>query len=84
MVQIQRLNVSLSQGCRGQITPKPKKAGKSWASVSQLPANYVIEKIERLNCPTWQKLELYQAVIDTTKGTYKPKEHQKPGWQPGR
>ncbi len=27
---------------------------------------------------------MYQAVIDTTKGTYKPKEHQKPGWQPGR
>ena len=23
-------------------------------------------------------------VIDTTKGTYKPKEHQKPGWQPSR
>ena len=21
---------------------------------------------------------------DTTKGTYKPKEHQKPGWQPSR
>ena len=43
-----------------------------------------IEKIDRLNCPTWQKLELLQAVIDTTKGTYKPKEHQKPGWQPSR
>jgi len=39
----------------------------------------VIEKIDRLNCPTWQKLELLQAVIDTTKGTYKPKEHQKRG-----
>ncbi len=52
--------------------------------VATAHANYVIEKIERLNCPTWQKLELYQAVIDTTKGTYKPKEHQKPGWQPGR
>ena len=52
--------------------------------VATAHANYVIEKIERLNCPTWQKLELYQAVIDTTKGTYKPKEHQKPGWQPSR
>ena len=41
--------------------------------VATAHANYVIEKIERLNCPTWQKLELYQAVIDTTKGTYKPK-----------
>ena len=52
--------------------------------VATAHANYVIEKIERLNCPTWQKLELYQAVIDITKGTYKPKEHQKPGWQPSR
>ena len=52
--------------------------------VATAHANYVIEKIERLNCPTWQKLELYQAVIDTTKGTYKPKEHQQPGWQPSR
>ena len=34
--------------------------------VATAHANYVIEKIERLNCPTWQKLELYQAVIDTT------------------
>lgn len=46
--------------------------------VATAHANYVIEKIDRLNCPTWQKLELLQAVIDTTKGTYKPKEHQKP------
>ena len=52
--------------------------------VTTAHANYVIEKIDRLNCPTWQKLELLQAVIDTTKGTYKPKEHQKPGWQPNR
>ena len=43
--------------------------------VATAHANYVIEKIDRLNCPTWQKLELLQAVIDTTKGTYKPKEH---------
>lgn len=52
--------------------------------VATAHANYVIAKIDRLNCPTWQKLELLQAVIDTTKGTYKPKEHQKPGWQPSR
>lgn len=45
--------------------------------VATAHANYVIEKIDRLNCPTWQKLELLQAVIDTAKGTYKPKEHQK-------
>ena len=25
--------------------------------VATAHANYVIEKIERLNCPTWQKLE---------------------------
>ena len=25
-----------------------------------------------------------QSLIHTTKGTYKPKEHQKPGWQPSR
>ena len=35
--------------------------------VATAHANYVIEKIDRLNCPTWQKLELLQAVIDTTK-----------------
>ena len=52
--------------------------------VATAHANDVIEKIERLNCPTWQKLELYQAVIDTTKGTYKPRGHQNPGWQPSR
>ena len=45
--------------------------------VATAHANYVIEKSTRLNCPTWQKLRL-QAVIDTTKGTYKPKEHQCP------
>ena len=31
--------------------------------VATAHANYVIEKIDRLNCPTWQKLELLQAVI---------------------
>ena len=29
--------------------------------VATAHANYVIEKIDRLNCPTWQKLELLQA-----------------------
>ena len=46
--------------------------------VATAHANYVIEKIDRLNCPTWQKLELLQAVIDTTKGTYKPKNTKSP------
>ncbi len=34
--------------------------------VATAHANYVIEKIERLNCPTWQKLELYQAEKPNT------------------
>ena len=67
------------------IYPKTEEGWEELGKrVATAHANYVIEKIERLNCPTWQKLELYQAVIDTTKGTYKPKEHQKPGWQPSR
>ena len=72
----------------GQTPDRYPKTEEGWEElgkrVATAHANYVIEKIERLNCPTWQKLELYQAVIDTTKGTYKPKEHQKPGWQPSR
>ena len=43
--------------------------------VATAHADYVIEKIDRLNCPAKQKLELLQAVIDTIKGTYHPKEH---------
>ena len=49
--------------------------GRTGKRVATAHANYVIEKIDRLNCPTWQKLELLQAVIDTS-GTYNPKEHQ--------
>jgi len=30
--------------------------------VATAHANYVIEKIDRLNCPTWQKLELLRAA----------------------
>ena len=58
------------------------KTEEGWEELSKrvatAHANYVIEKIERLNCPTWQKLELYQAVIDTTKGTYKPRNTRNP------
>lgn len=46
--------------------------------VATAHANYVIEKIDRLNCPTWQKLELLQAVIDTTKGLTNPKNTKSP------
>ena len=48
------------------------------------PVVVLQNNIGNRHSPTWQKLELLQAVIDTTKGTYKPKEHQKPGWQPSR
>ena len=49
--------------------------------VATAHANYVIEKIDRLNCPTWQKLELLQGVIDTSNGTYKPMALLLPGCQ---
>ena len=38
--------------------------------ISQVHADFVISTIDKLNCPTKQKLELLQAVIDTIKGTY--------------
>ena len=58
---------------RGANYPKTEEGWEELGKrVATAHANYVIEKIERLNCPTWQKLELYQTVIDTTKGTYKP------------
>ena len=66
------------------ITQNRGRLGRVGQACRNCPRQLWDQKIERLNCPTWQKLELYQAVIDTTKGTYKPKEHQKPGWQPSR
>ena len=55
---------------RGANYPKTEEGWEELGKrVATAHANYVIEKIERLNCPTWQKLELYQTVIDTTKGT---------------
>ena len=72
-------------GVPGANYPKTEEGWEELGKrVATAHANYVIEKIERLNCPTWQKLELYQAVIDTAKGIYKPKEHQKPGWHKWR
>lgn len=38
--------------------------------ISQVHADFVISTIDKLNCPTKQKLELLQAVIDTIKGIY--------------
>ena len=40
--------------------------------ISQVHADFVISTIDKLNCPTKQKLKLLQAVIDTIKGTYTP------------
>lgn len=57
--------------------PKTEKGQQELARrVSDIHADFVISTINKLKCPTKQKLELLQAVIDTTKGTYKPKEHQ--------
>ena len=50
--------------------------------VATAHANYVIEKIERLNCPAWQKLELYQAVIDTTRAPISPRNTRNPAGSP--
>ena len=83
-----RLGTGRETPCGSSAEQHYPKTKEGWDElgkrVATAHANYVIEKIDRLNCPTWQKLELLQAVIDTTKGTYKPKEHQKPGWQPSR
>ena len=42
--------------------------------VADVHADFVLHTIGKLKCPTRQKLELLQAVIDTTKGTYKPRK----------
>lgn len=75
--------MSHAKECPIEVVVHYPKTEEGWEElgkrVATAHANYVIEKIERLNCPTWQKLELYQAVIDTTKGAYKPKEHHPAG-----
>ena len=58
--------------------PKTEEGKQELARrVADVHADFVISTINRLNCPTSQKLELLQAVIDTTKGIYKPKERNK-------
>ena len=42
--------------------------------VAEVHADFVVSSINKLDCPIKQKLELLQAVIDTTKGTYKAPE----------
>ena len=44
--------------------------------VADVHADFVISSINKLDCPIKQKLELLQAVIDTTKGTYKAPESE--------
>ena len=42
--------------------------------ISEVHADYVTSTINKLNCSVKQKLELLQAVIDTSNGTYKSPE----------
>ena len=39
--------------------------------MSEVHADFVFSRINKLDCLNRQKLDLLQAVIDTTKGTYK-------------
>ena len=59
--------------------PKTEEGKQELARrVADVHADFVISSINKLNCPIKQKLELLQAVIDTTKGTYKtPEAEQK-------
>lgn len=51
--------------------PKTQEGKRELARrVSAIHADFVISSINKLNCPTKQKLELLQAVIDTTMGRY--------------
>ena len=55
--------------------PKTEEGKQELARrVADVHADFVISSINKLNCPIKQKLELLQAVIDTTKGTYNPPE----------
>lgn len=55
--------------------PKTEEGRQELARrVADVHADFVISSINKLDCPIKQKLELLQAVIDTTKGTYKALE----------
>lgn len=57
--------------------PKTEEGKRELARrVATAHADFVISSINKLNCPPEQKLELLQAVIDTTKGTYKVPESE--------
>lgn len=61
-------------------SPKTEEGKQELARrVADVHADFVISSINKLNCPIKQKLELLQAAIDTTKGTYKaPDQEKKP------
>ena len=42
--------------------------------LADVHADAVVSAINKLDCPLKQKLDLLQAVIDTTRGTYQPKK----------
>lgn len=50
--------------------------------VATAHANYVIEKIDRLNCPTWQKLELYQQSLIPPRAPISPRNTRNPAGSP--
>lgn len=63
--------------------PKTEDGKRELAKrVAEVHADFVISTINKLNCPAKQKLELLQGVIDTTKGTYKPRESRKAAGPP--
>lgn len=46
--------------------------------VAEAHADFVLDTLHGLDCPTRQKLELLQAVIDTVKGHPETGEHAQP------
>lgn len=45
--------------------------------LADVHADAVVLAINKLDCPLKQKLDLLQAVIDTTRGAYQPKKSVK-------
>lgn len=43
----------------------PEKQAEFDARVAKFHAEYVAQYIEKLNCPTWQKLKLIDAIAET-------------------
>ena len=54
--------------------PQTKQGKQELAQrLADVHADAVVSAINKLDCPLKQKLELLQAVIDTTRGTYQSK-----------